>query len=81
MTICTVRDAIRRIDTTRMDSPVMVTKVHKFGYVDVFYYNTVHARRLERAKHPSVVGIFHRGMPEGFLEEQITNGSKEKPVA
>jgi len=80
MTICTAKEAIRRIDSTRMDSPVMVTRVHKYGYVDVFYYNVTHARRLARAKHPSVVGVYHRGMPEEQIIKEIEQASKELPI-
>jgi azurin len=73
MTISTVKETINRIRSTRSDSPVVVMTTKKPGKLDVFFYKTVYGHDIVETKHPDLVGVFHRGMPDYQITTFIEN--------
>jgi len=76
MSYCTVQEAVKRIRSTKSDSPVVVMMTKKPGKLDVFYYKTVYGHDVVETKHPDVVGVFHAGTPPHKLETLLQNAVK-----
>lgn len=71
MSLCTVRDALRRIEAAEPESPIVLLRSSHHGVVAAFFFETVYGHQVVNENHHALIGVFHSKMPLKDVERRI----------
>lgn len=71
MAVSSLTITMGRIKTATPESPLVVALASRKGLFKSFFYNTVFGHQFVDMNPPTLVGVFHNGMPLGEIENKL----------